>query len=118
MKKWIILGAIFVGSLHAADNAKALKKMFKKKGCVKCHNVDGMGKAKDGIVETYKGPRIAGLDADYAVEQIKAIASGERKTKTTKMMKAKAKKLSDEDIKKLADYAHSLGDKYKGMLEK
>ena len=82
------------------------------------HGPKGMGKAKNGKLAVTKGPQIAGLAADYIVEQMKAIKSKNRKTKYTTMMVTKIKKLTDKDIKDVAAYVSGLAPGIKGMKQK
>ena len=69
--------------------------------CAECHGYQG-----EGSVNT---PSLAGLPADYIVEQIQAFRAGERQSAqadrgATKEMISIAQKLSDADLKQAAAY--------------
>lgn len=117
MKKMIIsLMALVLSSQIYAGDAKKGEATYKKVNCAQCHNADGMGKATPDKVALLKGPRIAGLDEKYIVEQVTAIQGGKRKTKATAMMLAKVKSLSAGDIANVAAYVSTMSkDKHKGM---
>ena len=67
--------------------------------CAGCHSPNGAG-----IPTQY--PRLAGQHADYAVAQLTAFRSGERTNSA--QMTAIAAKLSDTEIKAVADYVAGL----------
>ena len=69
--------------------------------CASCH-----GPAGAGMPAQY--PRIAGQHADYTEAQLRAFRSGERANDPSKMMRTVAAKLSDAEIKAVADYADGL----------
>jgi cytochrome c553 len=75
--------------------------------CSSCHSPDGAG-----IPKNY--PRIGGQYADYVYAQLKAFKSGERgadkdgKDVQGKVMGAVAQKMSDEQMKAVADYTAGL----------
>ncbi len=75
--------------------------------CSACHGPNGAG-----IPKNY--PRIAGQHADYTYAQLKAFKAGERgadkdgKDVQGRVMAAIAKKLGDEQMKALSDYAAGL----------
>lgn len=123
----LVIGfASAVNAEEAAVDTAAGKKLWKKINCAQCHKKDGMGKAKmkEGKwkLNAVKGPRVAGLDAKYIIEQVTAIKTKKRKTKYTISMMAKVKKLSDEDIANIAEYIskelNPKGGSFKGMNEK
>jgi cytochrome c553 len=72
------------------DNAIAL--------CIGCHGIPGY---KTAFPEVYHVPRIAGQQPGYIVNALKAYKSGERSHPS---MRGIAASLSEEDMKKLADY--------------
>lgn len=76
----------------AADGAKLYKK------CISCHGKDGYGK------KSQKAPSIAGQYDWYIIDQVTQIRDKKRENKNTKKMYPFVKKLSDGDIKALADY--------------
>jgi cytochrome c553 len=75
--------------------------------CAACHSPNGAG-----IPKNY--PRLAGQYADYTYAQLKAFKAGERgvdkdgKDPQGRIMSAVAQKMSDEQMKALADYAAGL----------
>jgi cytochrome c553 len=72
------------------DNALAL--------CIGCHGIPGY---KTAFPEVYHVPKIAGQQPGYIVNALKAYKSGERSHPS---MRGIAASLSEEDMKKLADY--------------
>ncbi|TNF91505.1 MAG: cytochrome c [Gammaproteobacteria bacterium] len=95
----ITAGALLMaGSAFAADTG-AGKKAFAGKGCVGCHGAD----AKTSTNPLY--PKLAGQSAAYAVKQLKAFKSGERKDPT---MNAMAAMLNDTEINDISAYLESL----------
>lgn len=117
MKMFLFFAFLLPLCAVAGNKAKG-KGVYKKVNCAMCHKADAMGKAKNGKLAVTKGPQIAGLEAKYIVEQMKAIKTKKRKTKYTSMMVAKIKKLTDKDMKDVAAYVSSLSSPIKGMLEK
>ena len=114
MKYFFLLSLIFsfsYSSYAAPDHLKG-RKLFRKKACATCHGKRGMGKAKlkEGKLKLKitAGPRIAGLNEKYILEQLLAIQGKDkkkvRKTKFTKSMRTRIKKLSKEDFQNLAAY--------------
>lgn len=69
--------------------------------CAGCH-----GPAGAGLPAQY--PRLSGQYADYTEAQLKAFRQGERANDSDKMMRMIAAKLSDAEIKAVADYAAGL----------
>lgn len=67
--------------------------------CEDCHGADGMGDDES--------PKIAGLEVDYHIEQLKAFKSGER-TDEDEMMLMYTEDLSDQDMADLAAYYSGL----------
>ena len=74
--------------------------------CVKCHGADGIG---TGPVN----PNLAGQDATYLVNALRAYKSGARDDDT---MARKVQALSDDDLKALAAYYSALDPKPLGIL--
>ena len=66
--------------------------------CVGCHGISGY---KTAFPDVYHVPKIAGQQATYLVNALKAYKSGERSHPS---MRAIAATLTEEDMKKLADY--------------
>lgn len=69
--------------------------------CAACHSPDGVG-----IPAQF--PRLAGQHAEYLEAQLKAFRSGERANDPNRMMRAIAGKLSDGEIKAVAEYLSGL----------
>lgn len=69
--------------------------------CASCHAPNGAG-----MPAQY--PRIAGQHAEYIEAQLKAFRSGERANDPNRMMRAVAEKLSDREIKAVAEYTSGL----------
>ena len=69
--------------------------------CTSCHGPSGAG-----IPAQY--PRIAGQHAEYTAAQLMSFRSGERANDPNKMMRAVAAKLSDAEIKAVAEYIAGL----------
>jgi cytochrome c553 len=120
MKKIIsIVMLVTLASSTFAGNKANGKKVYKKVNCTMCHKADGSGKAATTKkIRMTKGPKIAGLDAAYIIEQMTAVQSKKRKNRNTSMMYAKIKKLTKKEIADVAAYVASLGPKHKGMLQK
>ena len=72
------------------DNALAL--------CIGCHGIPGY---KTAFPDVYHVPKIAGQQPGYIVNALKAYKSGERSHPS---MRGIAATLTEEDMKKLADY--------------
>ena len=69
--------------------------------CTSCHGPSGAG-----IPAQY--PRIAGQHAEYTTSQLVSFRSGERANDPNKMMRTIASKLSDNEIKAVAEYISGL----------
>lgn len=69
--------------------------------CASCH-----GPAGQGLPAQY--PRIAGQFAEYTESQLKAFRTGERANDPSSMMRGFASRLTDTEIKALADYVAGL----------
>jgi len=69
--------------------------------CAACHGANGAG-----LPAQY--PRLAGQYAEYTEAQLKAFRSGERRNDANKMMQAIATKMSDPEIRAVADYIAGL----------
>ena len=66
--------------------------------CIGCHGIPGY---KTAFPEVYHVPKIAGQQPAYIVNALKAYKSGERSHPS---MRGIAAGLTDDDMKKLADY--------------
>ena len=69
--------------------------------CAACHGASGAG-----LPAQY--PRLAGQYAEYTEAQLKAFRSGERRNDANKMMQAVAARMSDPEIRAVADYVAGL----------
>jgi len=69
--------------------------------CSACHSPDGAG-----IPPVY--PRVSGQHSEYTTAQLRAFRSGERNNDANSMMRMVASRLSDEEIKALAEYISGL----------
>ena len=69
--------------------------------CSACHGPDG-----SGMPAQY--PRIAGQYPEYIEAQLKLFKSGERANDPNRMMRAVAERMSDKDIKAVAEYIAGL----------
>lgn len=96
---------------QAADTKRG-SRLYVENNCATCHARDGMGIAKvfngkPKVDETH-GPRIAGLDEKYIVEQMIAIQGKTpghlRKTESTKEMKKLTKDLTKEEMADIAAF--------------
>ncbi|RZI39848.1 cytochrome c4 [Herbaspirillum sp. HC18] len=64
--------------------------------CSGCHQPDGKGNARY--------PRLAGQHADYLIQQLKSFGSGERSNDAGRVMRAIAKRMTEQEIKTVAEY--------------
>lgn len=86
-----LLGATPVVALDGAT-------LYKTKTCVACHGKD----ANTPIMPAY--PKLAGQNAEYALNQMKDIKSGARNNGQTAAMKGVMHLVSDEELKAIADW--------------
>jgi cytochrome c553 len=70
--------------------------------CMACHGEQAMG------VNAAKFPRLAGQHAQYSISQLKAYASGERKSTANGMMNDIAKLLTEEEMRAVAEYVQGI----------
>ena len=84
-----------MASAAGPDDAQKLYTQSLAATCANCHGTEGHA-VRDASV-----PGLAGLQADYIVEQMKAFRSGERKAT---IMHQIAKGFNDEQTRRLADY--------------
>ena len=74
--------------------------------CMSCHSPNGAGMPAAGTdISAY--PRLGGQHKDYIVTQLKAYASGQR-TSPNAMMEDIAKRMSEEDMKAVANFIQGL----------
>ena len=76
--------------------------LYKERTCIACHGPD----AKTPILPMY--PKLAGQNAEYALQQMKDIKSGARSNGNTPAMKGIMFLVNEEEMKVLADYISSL----------
>jgi cytochrome c553 len=69
--------------------------------CAACHSPNGAGVPA-------QFPRLAGQHSEYIAAQLKAFRSGERANDPARMMRAIAARLSDDEIKAVAEYISGL----------
>jgi cytochrome c553 len=69
--------------------------------CASCHAPNGAGVPA-------QFPRIAGQQAEYTEAQLKAFRSGERRNDPNRIMRAVAAKMSDPEIRAVAEYIAGL----------
>lgn len=70
--------------------------------CMSCHGPAGSGNPLGRI------PRVAGQHAEYTVTQLKAFRSGERSNDPYGIMRDVAKRMTDEEIRAVAEYISGL----------
>jgi cytochrome c553 len=80
---------------RAGDLSKGLP------ACAGCHGATGAG-----LPAQY--PRLGGQYPEYLEAQLKAFRAGERRNDASKMMQSIASKMSDPEIRAVADYASGL----------
>lgn len=71
--------------------------------CVGCHQPEGTG------YTIY--PRLAGQHPEYVLQQLKNFASGDRSNDVSRYMRVIAKRMSEPEMKAVAEYIGSLGPK-------
>lgn len=76
--------------------------LFKERTCFTCHGKD----AKTPIMPNY--PKLAGQNAEYALQQMKDIKSGARNNGQTAAMKAVMHLVNDQEMKAIAEYLSKL----------
>jgi cytochrome c553 len=73
-------------------------------GCVNCHGELGKGKAP--YISVF--PRIGGQHRDYLIKELTNFRAGDRANDPAGMMQNIARRLSDDEIKAVAEYLSSL----------
>jgi cytochrome c553 len=96
------------GNARNAESAALGRKIYRggdvSKGlaaCASCHGPSGAG-----IPSQY--PRISGQHAEYTEAQLRAFRAGERNNDANRAMRMVAEKMSDAEIKAVADYIAGL----------
>ncbi len=91
----LVLGGAWIAAAWAGDRAAGRDKAA---ACLACHGLDGLSRQPDA-------PNIAGQNAIYMREQLRAYRSGKR---THPVMNVVAKDLSDTDIDDLTAYYNGI----------
>jgi cytochrome c553 len=101
MKKMILAVMVtgLIGGFGSAVAGDAAAGKAKYAGCMGCHGATGAGNAAAGY------PALAGKDAAFIVEQLKAFKSGARKNPT---MNAMAAGLSDADMENIGAHVATM----------
>ena len=89
-----MITAFQTGEAKAQDG----KNLYMTKGCMACHGADG----KAPIMPIY--PKLNGQNSAYLVAQMQAFKTQQRKGGQAALMWGMAAQLSDDDMKKIADY--------------
>lgn len=76
--------------------------LYKEKTCFTCHGKD----AKTPIMPSY--PKLAGQNAEYALQQMKDIKSGARNNGQSAAMKGVMHLVNDVEMKAIAEYLAKL----------
>jgi cytochrome c553 len=93
-----VLAFALAGAVHAQEKKGGQGMENAHAMCIGCHGIPGY---KTAFPDVYHVPKIAGQQPGYIVNALKAYKSGERSHPS---MRGIAASLSDEDMKKLADY--------------
>lgn len=86
------------GVTYAADGAT----LYKERTCFTCHGKDG----KTPILPIY--PKIAGQNAEYALQQMKDIKSGARANGQSAAMKGIMHLVTEDEMKVIADFVATM----------
>ena len=100
MKRLAFVMLLLVLTSNAYSNAIEEGNERYHKNCHNCHGPARMG------VASY--PKIAGLDFEYIVDRLNRYRSGEKIGSNSGLMISMARKLSDDEISKLAAYLSSI----------
>lgn len=95
---------ILPAAVAAEDEAVGLDgaALYRERTCIACHGAD----AKTPILPVY--PRLAGQNAQYALQQMKDIKSGARSNGNTAAMRGVMHLVSDAELEAIAGYLESL----------
>lgn len=96
MKRTLLIAAALAISAPALalDGAK----LYQEKTCWSCHGKD----AKKTLTPAY--PKLAGQNAEYALQQMKDIKSGARNNGQTAAMKGVMHLVNDQEMKAIAEW--------------
>jgi cytochrome c len=100
-KVMIIASALLSITLNQAVMADGAA-LYQSKTCWSCHGKD----AKTPILPVY--PRLAGQNADYALQQMKDIKSGVRANGQSAAMKGVMGLVNEDEMKQIADWLSTL----------
>lgn len=96
------------GEIHDAELAGEGKKVYDDgdedtgvPACVGCHQPEAVG------YTIY--PRLAGQHPEYVLQQLKNFASGDRSNDVSRYMRVIAKRMTEAEMKAVAEYIGSLG---------
>ena len=108
---------VFAATLAAGASAQAAdnNQVTIENKIAQCQGCHGIPDWKTAFPEVYRVPKLGGQSAAYIVAALKAYKSGERDFAT---MRAIAAPLTDDDMKKLADYYSAGGEKSAQAAEK
>jgi len=98
----VMIGLGAASSLRADDEELDGATLFQQRTCFTCHGKDG----KTPILPMY--PKIAGQNAEYALQQMKDIKSGARSNGNSAAMRGVMHLVDESEMKKLADYISTL----------
>jgi cytochrome c553 len=71
--------------------------------CVGCHQPEAVG---HGVY-----PRLAGQHPDYLIQQLKNFSTGDRSNDASRLMRVVAKRMTEQEMKSVAEYVSSLSVK-------
>lgn len=94
----VLAGAAIAFGAHAQDKQPGQRLDNALAMCIGCHGIDGY---KTAFPTVYPVPKIGGQQPGYIFNALKAYKSGERSHPS---MRGIAATLTEEDMKKLADY--------------
>ena len=100
-KVMIIASALLSITLNQSVMADGAA-LYQSKTCWSCHGKD----AKTPILPVY--PRLAGQNADYALQQMKDIKSGARANGQSAAMKGVMGLVNEDEMKQIADWLSTL----------
>ena len=93
-----VIGLLGTGPAVALDGAQ----LYKSKTCIACHGPDG----DKPIMPTY--PKLAGQNAEYALQQMKDIKTGARDNAQSAAMRGIMHLVNDEEMQAIAKWLGTL----------
>ncbi|PFG58214.1 cytochrome c553 [Vibrio sp. ES.051] len=98
MLRFVFFASLLFSSVVSAESfGDADKGKIKSPSCVYCHGTNG-------IAENDAYPSLAGQNAPYLYNAMKAYQSGEREGPLADMMEAQLRMLDDEDLRDVAAF--------------